>query len=80
MPEVCLGAIGRVLAVVEAETDDHFTSHVVFVRKVLRESWADAFAIAAGFRHVRLTREKCLKVAVGWYDDEDPRQERRDDG
>ena len=51
---------------------DHLTSHYVFCRKVLRETRREALAIAARFRRVELTREKCLRVADGWHDEEVP--------
>jgi hypothetical protein len=45
---------------------EHFTSHYLFIAKVLREPRTDALPMAAAFRHVRLTRETCAKVAAGW--------------
>ena len=63
-------AIDRVVAVVEAETDDHLTSHWVLARKVLGESKAFAFQVATAFRHRKLTRADCERMADGWNDDE----------
>lgn len=50
----------------DREGRDHRTSHWVFIRKVLGEPRKDALPMAAAFRHVRLTRESCEHVAIGW--------------
>lgn len=61
--------IGCVLEISAREpADDHLTSHWVFCRKVLGETRREALLIAARFRHVELTREKCEHVAAGWSD------------
>jgi hypothetical protein len=61
-------AIDRVMAVVEVEGDDHLTSHWVLARKVLGEPKAFAHDVATAFRHRKLTREDCERMADGWDD------------
>lgn len=46
---------------------DWFTAHVMFVRKVLREPWSEAFAIARRFRRNPLTVEAAELLADEWY-------------
>jgi hypothetical protein len=52
----------------ERDNSNHVASHYVFLAKVLREPRQDALDIAYGFRHIKLTREKCLEVAETWHD------------
>lgn len=79
---VCPEAIGRVLAVAEAERDgDHACSHYLLARKVLGESKTFAHSVAVAFRHRRLTREDCERMADGWDDPDDtPKTERQEAG
>lgn len=62
-------AIDLVLAVVDGEADgDHATSHYLLARKVLGETKQFATSVAAVFRHRRLTRADCERMARGWDD------------
>lgn len=65
-------AIDRVVAVAEIEPDgDHAASHYLLARKVLGETKGFALEVAAAFRHRRLTRSDCERMANGW-DEEAP--------
>lgn len=71
---VSFNAIDRVMAVAEGELErgeDHLTSHWILARKVLGESKTFAFQVATAFRHRRLTRADCERMADGW-DEEVP--------
>lgn len=54
----------------EDEQTGWLTAHWVFIRKVLGEPRMLAMQMAAAFRHVPLDREKCIRVADGWDDDD----------
>lgn len=58
------------VGIAEGEPEgEHITSHYIFIAKVLREPRRDALPMAAAFRHVKLTREACERVAIGWHDE-----------
>lgn len=62
-------AIDRVLAVADGEADgDHATSHYLLARKVLGETKQFAHSVAVAFKHRRLTRADCERMAKGWDD------------
>lgn len=62
--------IDRVMCIVEMETPgDHYLSHYVLARKVLRESCATAVRLARAFAHHRLTREECEGMVTDWREE-----------
>lgn len=55
--------------IAEGEPDDqHFASHFLLCRKVLREPTMDSIKIAAAMQHVKLTRGDVLHMAATWDD------------
>jgi hypothetical protein len=62
--------IDRVLRIVEAETPgDHYLSHYIFCKKVLRESAFDSIRLARAFAHRALTREDCEGLLSDWREE-----------
>jgi hypothetical protein len=49
-------------------TDDYFSAHAMFARKVLREPWMEAFQIAARLRNTPLTVEAGELLADEWWE------------
>lgn len=45
---------------------DHYLSHLTFARKVLREPVFPAVQLAAGYAHIRLTRDDCVWLLHEW--------------
>lgn len=62
--------IGLVMRLVESERDgDHYLSHLVLLRKVLREPASFAIRTARAFSHVPLTRAECEQKVRDWIDE-----------
>lgn len=62
--------IDWVLEIAADEPDgDHYLSHLVMARKVLRCSPAEAVRIARGFAHRRLTRDECEGLVADWQEE-----------
>lgn len=49
-----------------AEDGGWFTAHAMFIRKVLRESWATAFEFAARLRNTPLNAEAAHLLCADW--------------
>lgn len=62
--------IERVMHIVETETPgDHYLSHLILCRKVLREDVANSVRLARAFAHHRLTREECEGMLADWREE-----------
>lgn len=58
------------MQIVETETDgDHFLSHYILAKKVLRESTHISIRLAEMFSDIRLTREACEGMVADWKDE-----------
>jgi hypothetical protein len=59
--------VERVLRIAADEPPgDHYLSHLIFARKVLRETWASAIQLARAYSHRRLTRADCEGLLTDW--------------
>lgn len=62
-------SVKRVMRIIEDEQPgDHWLSHWVMARKVLRTDCATAIRIADAFRHRALTRDECDGLVSDWRD------------
>lgn len=62
--------IDFVMRIAESEPPgDHYLSHLVLCRKVLRQSASWSIRTARAFAHRRLTRQECEGMVADWIEE-----------